>query len=272
MGTHGPVTVHRLASIGRDDVILPAPTLALLERNVFEFARRRDALSALGLPVKKGLLFYGPPGTGKTHTIRYLARALDGHTTFLVAAEQVAFISEYMRLARLLCPALVVIEDVDLIARSRATMGSPMEEMLLNSLLNEMDGLRDDAEVLFILTTNRPEALEVALTARPGRIDQAIEFPLPDAEGRRKLARLYGKQVPMAPATLEHVIERTASVSAAFIKELMRRSAQFALQRGGATVLTDRDIDGALDELLFAGERLNAALLGALAARTQDPR
>ena len=72
-------------------------------------------------------------------------------------------------------------------------MGSPCEEVLLNKLLNEMDGLKEEADILFILTTNRPEALEPALASRPGRIDQAIEFPLPDAEGRRKLVRLYSR-------------------------------------------------------------------------------
>jgi cell division protease FtsH len=61
------------------------------------------------------------------------------------------------------------------------------EEVLLNKLLNEMDGLREDAEVLFILATNRPDQIEPALVSRPGRIDQAIEFPLPDEEGRAKL-------------------------------------------------------------------------------------
>ena len=64
---------------------------------------------------------------------------------------------------------------------------------MLNKLLNEMDGLKEDADILFILTTNRPEALEAALTSRPGRIDQAIEFPLPDEEGREKLIRLYSQ-------------------------------------------------------------------------------
>jgi SpoVK/Ycf46/Vps4 family AAA+-type ATPase len=52
---------------------------------------------------------------------------------------------------------MVVIEDVDLIARERTHMHGPGEEVLLNKLLNEMDGLREDAEVLFILTTNRPD-------------------------------------------------------------------------------------------------------------------
>jgi ATP-dependent 26S proteasome regulatory subunit len=65
-------------------------------------------------------------------------------------------------------------------------MGS-CEEPLLNKLLNEMDGLKQDADILFVLTTNRPEQLESALAGRPGRIDQAIEVPLPDEIGRGKL-------------------------------------------------------------------------------------
>jgi ATP-dependent Zn protease len=69
----------------------------------------------------------------------------------------------------------MVIEDVDLIARERGLMQHPGQESLLNKLLNEMDGLREDADVLFILTTNRPDQLEPALASRPGRIDQAIE-------------------------------------------------------------------------------------------------
>lgn len=72
-------------------------------------------LSQFRQATKKGLLFYGPPGTGKTHTIHYLARALENHTTLLVSAEQVGLLSEYMTLARLLQPSIVVIEDADLI-------------------------------------------------------------------------------------------------------------------------------------------------------------
>jgi len=116
------------------------------------------------------------------------------------------------------------------------------------------------------ITTNRPEAMEMALTARPGRIDQAIEFPLPDEDGRRKLAILYGKGAKLSEVTLEHIVKRTDRVSAAFIKELMRRSAQFALSRGQKREITVVDLDAAIDEMLFTGGRLNAALLGALDA------
>ena len=211
-GQSSGITVHRLAHVDRDQVILPARTLDLLERNVIRFVGLRTRLDGLGLATKKGLLFYGPPGTGKTHTIHYLAGALPGHTTLLITAEQVGLLDEYMTLARLLQPSVVVIEDVDLIARDRTTMESPCEEVLLNKLLNEMDGLRPDSEILFVLTTNRPEALEAALASRPGRVDQAIEFPLPDEEGRAKLVRLYARGLEVPDGVREAIVKRTDGV------------------------------------------------------------
>jgi ATP-dependent 26S proteasome regulatory subunit len=93
-----------------------------------------------------------------------------------------------------------------------------------------MDGLREDAEIFFVLTTNRPEELEPALASRPGRIDQAVEFPLPDDEGRRKLVRLYARDLLVSEPLCETIVRRTEGGSAALIKELMRRSAQFALE------------------------------------------
>ena len=154
----------------------------------------------------------------------------------IITAAQIALLTHYMNLARLLQPAIVVIEDVDLIARDRDEMG-PCEELMLNALLNEMDGLKQDAEILFVLTTNRPEQLESALAGRPGRIDQAIEVPLPDDIGRRKLVQLYGRDLPLGDAIVDEAARRTEGVSAAFIKELMRRIAQASIARdGGATV------------------------------------
>jgi hypothetical protein len=261
-GKANAIRVHRLRPVKRDEIILPEQTIALLERNITEFIRHRAELSRLQLGMKKGLLFYGPPGTGKTHTIHYLASQLPEHTTFLITAEQLALLGEYMALARLLQPSIVVMEDVDLIARDRGDMRNPCEESLLNKLLNEMDGLREDAAVFFVLTTNRPEQLESALAGRPGRIDQAIEFPLPDAEGRRKLAILYARGLQLPDAVAEFIVKRTDGVSAAFIKELMRRSAQSMLHVG-AKELTADHIREALEELLFTGGSLNARLLGA---------
>jgi cell division protease FtsH len=192
-----------------------------------------------------------------------LTRALPGHTTLIITAEQVALLDEYMVLARLLQPSIVVIEDVDLIARDRGRMNSPCEEALLNKLLNQMDGLTEDADILFVLTTNHPETLESALASRPGRVDQAIEFPLPDEIGRRKLVQLYSAGLVVPDEVVEVIVKRTERVSAAFIKELMRRAGQFQLEREGAESLSIHDVDEALEEMLFKGGNLNRALLGA---------
>jgi hypothetical protein len=267
-GTGGSIRVHRLDPVACDQLILPAATRELLDRNVLAFAAQREKLRALGQSTKKGILLYGPPGTGKTHTIRYLTDNLSGHTTLLVTAEQVGLLPEYFALARLLQPAMLVIEDIDLVARNREHMDSPCEEVLLNRILNEMDGLAEDADLFFVLTTNRPEQIEPALASRPGRIDQAIEIPLPDAEGREKLVRLYGKGLELSHEFVVEAVNRTQEVSAAFIKELMRRTAQAAMAHtDGKTPVLD-DLRQALDEMLFTGGRLNVTLLGGAIEKT----
>jgi hypothetical protein len=262
MGGGSMVKVHRLAKVNREDVVLPHQTVAMLDRNVAGFMRVREQLKKLQFQSRKGLLFYGPPGTGKTHTIHYLASQLPDHTTLLVTAEQVMLLEEYFRLARFLQPSMMVIEDVDLIGRERTHMHGGGDEMLLNQLLNEMDGLREDAEVLFILTTNRPDQIEPALASRPGRIDQAIEFPLPDEEGRAKLAKLYARGLNISEELMRVMVSRTKGVSAAFIKELMRRCAQFQIESSGASTLSQPAMDAALEEMLFTGGTLNRRLLG----------
>ncbi len=257
------LTVHTLAPVAREQVILPDETLELLDRNVINFVHRRVRLGELGQSKKKGLLLFGPPGVGKTHTIRYLSTSMPGQTTLLMTGEEVGMLTEYMSLARLLQPSIVVIEDVDLIARSREQHEGPCTEVMLNKLLNEMDGLKDDAEILFILTTNRPQDLEEALAARPGRIDQAIEFACPNEEGRRKLAQLYGRRVRLPSDVEDLLVTQTEGGSGAFIKELIRRSVQFQMERADDGVVAREDVQAALDELLRRGGEVNARSLGA---------
>ena len=146
--------------------------------------------------------------------------------------------------------------------RMSRTNGSNLRRLTRNKLLNEMDGLKEDADILFVLTTNRPAELESALAGRPGRIDQAIEVGLPDEIGRGKLVRLYGRGLTLDVGIVDEAVRRTEGVSAAFIKELMRRIAQSVIARDGGHSAISADIDEALDDMLFAGGRLNVKLLG----------
>jgi hypothetical protein len=268
-GHAGRIRVHALDPVAREDVILPDATLRALERNVLTFAGQRSALRALGLSTQKGLLFHGAPGTGNTHCIRYLSGRLPGHTTLIVTAEEMGILPEYIALARLLQPALVVIEDADLIGRNRAARTDACDEVMLNRLLNELDGLRERADVFFVLTTNRPDTLEPALANRPGRIDQAIEFPLPDESLRARLVALYAKGLDVPPALAAELAARTNGASPAFIKELLRRTAQHHLESGAAGPVSRATAESALHEMLFSGGTLNTRLLGGEAVETE---
>jgi hypothetical protein len=260
-GSLGDLKVHRLPKLALSDVILPQQTLETLDRTVFGFLNARAALREHGFASKRGILLYGPPGTGKTHFVRYLLSQLPDHTSLIVTAEQVAFFDEIMAIARALQPSIVVIEDADLIAADRDRLRSDCSEVLLNSLLNHMDGLTDDAEIVFVLTTNRPEALEAAIRDRPGRIDQAIEIPKPDAECRARLLDLYRGKMEIAPAVSDQCVKRTANASAAFMKELARRMAQFAILRGDQRIV-ETDMRLAFEEMLGSGA-FTAIALGA---------
>lgn len=172
---------------------------------------------------------------------------------------------ETFEIARALQPALVVLEDVDLVGGHRdgpfAVGGGT-----LNLLRNEMDGVPSDARMLFLLTTNRPEVLEPALAARPGRVDQVIEIGLPGEAERRLLVERYAGGLRISEDLAAATSAKVGRVSPAFIKELMRRAAQAMLERGGDEALEAQDIDRALADMLGAGGRLAARMLGAEAA------
>ena len=258
---------HRLPSITRDQIILPAEVLARTERHTLTFSAHRERLRAAGQHLKRGLLLYGPPGTGKTLTAMYLAGQMSDRTVLLLTGRGYGLIQRTCALARLLQPSTVILEDVDLIAEERThhqVIGT-----LLFELLNEMDGLGEDIDVLFLLTTNRPDLLEPALAARPGRIDQAIEIPPPDADCRRRLLDLYSRDLAVHLDGWDQIIGRTAGVSAAFIRELIRKAALFCADEvgvDGELVIEARHLDEALHEMVAAGGDLTRSLLGATTA------
>ncbi|MDH6219812.1 AAA family ATPase [Streptomyces pseudovenezuelae] len=256
----GPFSFHRRPGLTREDIVLPEGLLERVERQVVGVARRREQLRAAGQHLRRGLLLYGPPGTGKTHTIRYLLSHLPEFTVVILSGESIEAIGPACALARMLQPALVVLEDCDLIAEAR-DHGSG-EQPLLFQVLNEMDGLGDDADVAFLLTTNRADLLEPALVQRPGRVDLAVEVPLPDEPGRAALLALYGTGLGLGPDIADEVVTRTEGTTASFTKELVRRSVLIAAERESATTEGD-DVRAALDELLSDRDRLTRRLLGA---------
>ncbi|HEU4567134.1 MAG TPA: ATP-binding protein [Marmoricola sp.] len=247
-----------------EELILPTETFADIERQVVGVARHRDVLRAAGQHLKRGLLLYGPPGVGKTHTVRYLTGQLRDTTIVQLSGGALHLVREACSIARALQPALIVVEDVDLIAEERDHYGGAGP--LLFTLLNEMDGLDEDADVVFLLTTNRADLLEEALAARPGRVDQAVEIALPDHESRRRLFELYRGALDVDTSRLDAVLARSAGVTASFLKELLRRAAVIAANSaGGAGPLrvSADDLDAALEDLLATRNAMTRRALGA---------
>jgi ATP-dependent 26S proteasome regulatory subunit len=203
------------------------------------------------------------PGTGKTHTTRYLLGQMSGYTRLVLTGRSLVAIGAVTDLARALLPAVVVLEDVDLVAEERS-LGPPSSPVLFD-LLDAMDGAAPDADLLFLLTTNRADLLEPALAARPGRVDVAVEIALPDAPARERLMSLYGQDVPLAltPEDVNVAIERTDGTTASFLKELIRRSVLESLHEDPAlTAVTGTHLTRALDDLLDAAQAVTRTLLG----------
>lgn len=263
---YGGTTVrfHKLPDVRRDALILPEELLRRIERQAMGLSKHAEKLKAAGRHLKRGILMHGKPGTGKTLSAMYLAAQMTGRTVIVLTGGAVGSIEVACGLARLLEPATIVLEDVDLIGTEREHQ-SVGANALLFELLNQMDGLGEDADILFVLTTNRPDFLEPALAARPGRIDLAIEVPLPDEECRRRLFELYGRGLKFQFANPDVWVRRTNGVSAAFIRELLRKAAMLAAEADGTgneLVVTDRQMEEALAELLVAGGPMTRALLG----------
>ncbi len=248
-----------------EKIVLPAEIFDVLERSIAARLKYHGLLQRHGHISKTGILLHGAPGTGKTLVCKHLIGSCDQYTTIVPAAMETDTIREAFRLAAYLHPSLVVIEDVDLLAERRETNANVTS---LQELMNEMDGLSPTAETIVLMTTNRPELLEPALASRPGRVTQAILFPLPDRELREKLLRLFCGPADIGQVDLTNWIDRTDGASPAFLEELTKKAIIFAAERAPADAvdetltLTDRDFDQAIHELVIFGGNLTSNTLG----------
>jgi hypothetical protein len=253
----GGVTFHDRPDVPATAVVLPGEELHRIERHALLLGEYRDDLLRAGQHLKRGILLYGPPGTGKTHTIRHLLSRSVGTTAILLSGNTLRLVKDAAQIARAMEPAIVVLEDCDLVAEDRDMVDSP--DSMLFELLEALDGLDGDADVTFVMTTNRPDLLERALAQRPGRIDLAVEIPLPDRDGRRALFALYSRDLGFSGDALDQAADRAEGVTASFAKELVRRAVlSAAIARRPPA---DADLVEALDELLSDQHAFTRSLL-----------
>lgn len=253
----------------RDDIVLPDDLLRAIERNVIGFVSHTETLRKLGRSVKHGILFFGPPGVGKTMVTRYLTKQCPQHTVVILTGRNLHLLRESMMFARLLTPSIVILEDVDLIANERTNNS---QVTVLQELLDELDGLGKAVECLVLMSTNRPDLLEPALAARPGRVDQTFELQLPNAELRRRPCVNYSKGLNTTSIDWTPWVERTSGVSPAFIAEWLRRALLLAADRGEQLPdlkLQPDDLNEALREITLHSGGLTQRLLGSAAARIE---
>ncbi|GGE71322.1 ATP-dependent zinc metalloprotease FtsH [Streptosporangium jomthongense] len=236
---------------------------------IIDFLKSPGKYRALGASMPKGVLLVGPPGTGKT----LLARAIAGEAEvpfFSISASE--FIEMFVGVgasrvrdmfanARKEAPALIFIDELDAIGRSRGAGlggGHDEREQTLNQILTEMDGFESHENILVLAATNRPDVLDSALL-RPGRFDRKITLDLPHKDARDAILAVHVRKVPLAAdVDLEQLAARTIGFSGADLKNLVNEAALTAA-RENLKEVTARCFEIARDRIVL-GEKRDARL------------
>ena len=202
----------------RVDVVLPDRIWSEIDRNVHGLYRAHDRLQAAGLSSNRGVLLAGPPGTGKTALCRALAHELSGDVTviFCDAMTVQHSVRELYKELKYLAPALVVMEDVDLVVGDRNAGASGA---LLDFLVALDGAMSDHSGVVTIATTNDPQAIDPA-ARRSARFDVLIEVPPPDQPGRAAILERYLRDLDNA-VDIARVAAATNGMSGADLRELV---------------------------------------------------
>jgi cell division protease FtsH len=234
---------------------------------IVDFLRNPDKYLKLGGRIPRGVLLSGQPGTGKT----LLARAVAGEANVpffqMSASEFVEMIvgvgasrvRDLFQQAKEAAPAIIFIDELDAIGRSRASGGAfsgghDEREQTLNQILTEMDGFDPRTGVIVLGATNRPEILDQALL-RPGRFDRRVTVSPPDRTGREAILRVHTRSVPLADGVnLSAIAASTPGMVGADLANLVNEAALLAARRGHEKVSTD-DLTDALERIVLGAER-----------------
>ena len=236
-------------------------------QEVVDFLREPQKYQRLGGTVPKGVLLIGAPGTGKT----LLARAVAGEAKvpfFSVAASEfveaivgvgASRVRDLFKKARAAAPAIIFIDELDAIGRSRAAAlrfggGTDEQEQTLNQILTEMDGFDSREGVIVISATNRSDVLDPALL-RPGRFDRRITVQPPDRRGRTAILRIHTRKVPLASdINLDDVAAQTPGLVGADLRNIVNEAALGAARKGEQSV-SQADFMDAIEKMLLGTER-----------------
>ncbi len=231
-----------------------------------DFLREPQKYERLGGMVPKGVLLIGPPGTGKT----LLARAVAGEakvpffsqsaSEFVEAIVGVGAsrVRDLFTKARSAAPAIIFIDELDAIGRSRSSGfrigGNDEQEQTLNQILTEMDGFEPGKGVIVLAATNRADVLDQALL-RPGRFDRRVTLQAPDRRGRAAILKIHTAKVPLGPdVDLDAIAAATPGLVGADLKNLANEAALGAARKGDTTV-SAQDFYEAIDRVLLGTER-----------------
>lgn len=236
-------------------------------KEIVDFLKYPDRYISLGAKIPKGVLLVGPPGTGKTLLAKAVAGEADvpffsvSGSSFIemfvgVGASRVRDLFEN---AKKEAPAIVFIDEIDAIGKSRAANGfnggNDEREQTLNQLLAEMDGFSSDSSPVIVLAaTNRPEVLDAALL-RPGRFDRQVLVDKPDFEGRVAILKTHSKDIKLAPEVdLEDLARLTAGLAGADLANIINEAALLAGRNAKAQVC-QKDLVEAVERAIAGLEK-----------------
>ena len=223
----------------------------------------------IGASMPKGILLVGPPGTGKT----MLAKAVAGEANvpfFSMSGSEfvemfvgmgASKVRDLFSQAKEKAPCIVFIDEIDAIGQKRDGRigGNDEREQTLNQLLTEMDGFEGNAGVIILAATNRPEALDPALT-RPGRFDRRVPVELPDLKGREEILRVHAKKIKTEPGIdYSHIARMASGASGAELANIVNEAALRAI-RAGRKAASQEDMEESIEVVIAGYQKKNAIL------------